>query len=94
MPLYLQPKTAYTNKSLTITLRLQNRFVTKCGKDCSISKRKETQRGQRKSNAEWMSNSKLPTIPSDKKIKFSTTMVLLLSVRSSLLTREEMLKQK
>ena len=83
MPLYLQLKTAYTNKSLTITLRLQNRSVTKCGKDCSILKRKETQREQRKFNAEWMSNSKLPTIPSEKRIKFSTIMELLLSVRSS-----------
>ena len=63
LPLCSQQKTAYTKRSLTITLKLQNRFAIKCGKDCSISKRKEIQKKQKKSSAEWMLNLKLPMTP-------------------------------
>lgn len=63
LPLCSQQKTAYTKRSLTITLKPQNRFAIKCGTDCSISKRNEIQKEQKRSSAEWMLNSKPPMTP-------------------------------
>ena len=94
LPLCSQQKTAYTKRSLTITLKLQNRFAIKCGKDCSISKRKEIQKKQKKSSAEWMLNLKLPMTPWEKRTKFSIITELPSSARNNSSTREELLKLK
>ena len=94
LPLCSQQKTAYTKRSLTITLKPQNRFAIKCGIDCSISKRKEIQKEQRKFSAEWMLNLKLPMTPWEKRTKFSIITELLSSARNNSLIREELLKLK